>query len=74
MGEVDRIVELAGADHVGLGSDFYGLDLAGFPSDLRHMGAYPVLTQRLVERGYDDDTIAKVLGGNFMRIFEQVWG
>jgi len=72
--EVDRIVELAGPEHVGLGSDFYGLDLPGFPSDLRHMGEYPVLTQRLVERGYDDATIGKVLGGNFLRVFEQVWG
>lgn len=71
--EVDAIVEQAGPDHVGLGSDFYGLDLPGFPSDLRHMGEYPVLTQRLVERGYDDETIHKVLGGNFLRIFEQVW-
>lgn len=73
VAEVDAIIEQAGPDHVGLGSDFYGLDAPGFPRDLRHMGEYPVLTQKLVERGYDDATIHKVLGGNFLRIFEQVW-
>ncbi|RIK46900.1 MAG: hypothetical protein DCC58_01590 [Chloroflexi bacterium] len=71
--EVDAIVEQVGPDHVGLGSDFYGLDLPGFPSDLRHMGEYPRLTAKLVERGYDDLKIHKVLGGNYLRIFEQVW-
>jgi membrane dipeptidase len=69
--EVERIIELAGPDHVGLGTDFFGFRDA--PSDLQHIGQLPALTEALVQAGHDDDTILKVLGGNYLRIFEQVW-
>jgi membrane dipeptidase len=70
--EIDWIVERAGAEHVGLGTDFFGFRDA--PRDLQHIGQLPALTEALVARGYDDETILKVLGGNYLRIFEQVWG
>ncbi|HEX5165804.1 MAG TPA: membrane dipeptidase [Thermomicrobiales bacterium] len=69
--EVERITELTGPDHVGLGTDFFGFRDA--PSDLQHIGQLPALTEALVQAGLDDDTILKVLGGNYLRIFEQAW-
>lgn len=70
--EIDAIVEQAGPEHVGLGTDFFGFRDA--PRDLRHAGELPALTRALVEHGYDDDMVLKILGGNYLRIFEQVWG
>lgn len=72
VAEVERIIELAGPDHVGLGTDFFGFRDA--PRDLQHIGQLPALTQALVSAGHDDETILKVLGGNYLRIFEHVWG
>lgn len=70
--EVERIIELTGPDHVGLGTDFFGFRDA--PRDLQHAGQLPALTEALVRAGHDDDTILKVLGGNYLRIFEEAWG
>lgn len=70
--EVDAIIEQTGPDHVGLGTDFFGFRDA--PKDLRHAGELPALTRALVESGHDDETVLKVLGENYLRIFEQVWG
>lgn len=69
--EVERIVELTGPDHVGLGTDFFGFRDA--PRDLQHIGQLPVLTEALLDAGHNEATILKVLGGNYLRIFEQVW-
>lgn len=69
--ELDAIIEQAGAEHAGLGSDFYGFAMA--PADLQHAGQFPNLTEQMVRRGYDDQTIRNVLGENYLRIFEQVW-
>jgi membrane dipeptidase len=69
--ELDAIIALIGADHAGLGTDFYGYRQA--PRDLQDSSQLPRLTEAMVHRGYDDATILKVLGGNYLRIFEQVW-
>ncbi|MEX1158482.1 MAG: membrane dipeptidase, partial [Thermomicrobiales bacterium] len=69
--EAERIIELTGPDHVGLGTDFFGFRDA--PRDLQHIGQLPTLTDALVRAGHDDDTILKLLGGNYLRVFEQVW-
>lgn len=71
VSEVERIIELTGPDHVGLGTDFFGFRDA--PRDLQHVGHLPALTEALVGAGHDDETILKVLGGNYLRVFEQVW-
>jgi membrane dipeptidase len=69
--ETARIVEMIGPDHVGLGTDFFGFRQA--PRDLQHIGQLPALTDALIEHGFDDDTIRKALGGNYLRIFDEVW-
>ena len=58
-------------DHVGLGSDLYGLDTS--PKGLEDISKIPALTEALMQRGHSDEVILKFLGGNFMRVFEQVW-
>ena len=56
---------------VALGTDFFGMERA--PKGFATMAELPNLTTRLVERGYADDVIRKVLGQNYLRIFGQVW-
>ncbi|WP_240336934.1 dipeptidase [Rufibacter psychrotolerans] len=65
---IDHIVKLAGIDHVGLGSDYDGITSA--PVGLDDVSTYPLITQALLERGYRKKDIEKILGGNFIRIWE----
>jgi membrane dipeptidase len=68
MKHFDHIVKLIGVDHVGLGSDFDGINSA--PKQLKTVVDYPLFTQALIARGYSDKDISKVLGGNFMRVYK----
>jgi len=73
LDHIDHIVRVAGIDHVGLGSDLDGYDgppLAGIPD----ASALPAITAGLVARGYSEEAIQKVLGGNWLRVFEQIAG
>ncbi|QDU88492.1 Membrane dipeptidase (Peptidase family M19) [Pirellulimonas nuda] len=69
LDHIDHVVKLAGVDHVGLGSDFDGVSI--LPEQLEDVGAYPLITQGLIDRGYSDADIAKILGGNLMRVFAE---
>jgi membrane dipeptidase len=71
VAEIEYLWDVVGPDHVGLGSDLYGLDVA--PKGLEDISKVPALTERLVARGHADDVILKLLGGNFLRIFQRVW-
>jgi membrane dipeptidase len=66
---IDYIVKVAGVDHVGLGSDFDGISLA--PRQLEDVSCYPNITQELVDRGYSESDIRKVLGGNTLRVLRR---
>lgn len=68
---IDETVSAIGIDHVGLGTDFYGYERA--PAGFLGMQDLPNVTAELVRRGYEREAILKILGGNFMRVFEQVW-
>ena len=65
---LDYIVKLIGVDHVGLGSDFDGIESA--PQQLNGVEDLPVITKALMERGYSKKDIRKILGGNFLRLLE----
>jgi membrane dipeptidase len=69
--DIEYVIDLIGPDHVGLGSDLYGLPRA--PRGLEDISKVPVLTERLVERGHSDEVILKVLGANLVRVFRSVW-
>jgi len=71
VADIEHVIDLVGPDHVGLGSDLYGLEKA--PKGLEDISRVPLLTKRLVERGHSDEVILKFLGGNYMRVFERVW-
>jgi membrane dipeptidase len=66
---IDHIVKVAGADHVGLGSDFDGINQV--PAQLEDVSYYPYLTQELLNRGYAKKDILKILGGNLLRAFRR---
>ena len=70
--DIETALEVMGPDHIGLGSDLYGLELA--PKGLEDISKVPVLTRKLVERGHSDEMILKFLGANYLRVFERVWG
>jgi membrane dipeptidase len=63
---IDHIRDVAGIDHVGVGSDFDGLP--GMPEGLEDVSTYPALFAELAERGYDDESLAKVAGRNVLRV------
>lgn len=67
---IDHVVQVAGSGAVGLGSDFDGI--ATVPRGLPDVSAVPRITELLLRRGYDDDTIRAILGGNFARVIRQV--
>ena len=69
LDHIDHIVKVAGIDHVGLGSDFDGIDAV--PAGLEDVSTYPKITQGLIDRGYSDEAIRKILGGNLLRVFRQ---
>lgn len=65
---IDYIVELVGIDYVGLGSDFDGINLT--PQQLDDVTTYPLITKALVEKGYSEEDIVKILGSNFLRVLK----
>lgn len=67
---LDYIVKLVGVDYVGLGSDFDGIGVT--PKGLYDVSYYPEVTRELVERGYSENDIRKILGGNFLRVIKKV--
>jgi membrane dipeptidase len=67
---IDHIVQVAGIDHVGIGSDFDGVST--LPTQLEDVSCYPYITQALLDRGYSEVDIKKVLGENLLRVMTTV--
>ena len=67
----DHVIKLAGVDHVGIGSDFDGVG-DSLPIDLKDVSQYPNLVAEFLRRGYTESDIAKILGGNLMRVWTEV--
>jgi membrane dipeptidase len=67
----EHAVKVAGVDHVGLGSDFDGVDDM-LPEGIEDISKIPNLVRGLMERGFSDDDILKILGGNTLRVMRQV--
>jgi membrane dipeptidase len=66
---IERAVKMAGIDHVGLGSDFDG---AVMPLGMEDASKLPTITEALLNKGYSDADVRKILGGNLLRVMEQV--
>jgi membrane dipeptidase len=71
LDQIDYGVKLVGIDHIGLGSDFDGVD-GHLPVELRTVADYPNLVAGLQQRGYRDADIRKILGGNLLRVWREV--
>jgi len=69
LDHIDHVVELTGnADHVGIGSDYDGVG-DSLPIGLKDVSTYPNLIAGMLERGYSDAQIEKILGGNLLRVW-----
>ena len=71
VAHIDRVVELVGAGHVGLGSDFDGVG-DSLPSGLKDVSHYPNLIYELLNAGYSEEDIGKILSGNVLRVWSDV--
>ena len=71
LDQIDYAVKLIGIDHVGLGSDFDGVS-GNLPEGLHNVADYPNLVGGLQARGYKDDDLKKILGGNLLRAWTAV--
>jgi membrane dipeptidase len=69
---VDHIARLVGVEHVGVGSDFDGINAT--PEGLASVEDFPNLTRELLRRGYREDDVEKILGGNILRVMEETEG
>ena len=66
---IEHIIKVAGVDHVGLGSDFDGINST--PKQLEDVSCYPYITQELLNRGHSKEDIHKILGGNMLRVLRE---
>ena len=71
IAHIDHIAEVAGVDHVGLGSDFDGI-YGQLPEGIDSPADLPKITAALLERGYSADDCRKLLGGNLLRVMREV--
>lgn len=71
LDHIDHAVEIAGIDHVGLGTDYDGVG-DSLPEGLKDVSSYPVLIDGLLARGYDEAAIEKILGSNALRVWREV--
>ena len=66
---IDHIKRIAGIDHIGIGSDYDGMPPG--PTGLEDVSTYPALFVELMKRGYTDDELQKIAGGNVLRVMRE---
>jgi membrane dipeptidase len=66
---VDHVAKVAGHDHVGIGGDLDGIEVA--PEGLGTVSGYPLLFAELIRRGWSDESLAELAGGNLLRVLRQ---
>ena len=69
LDHIDYLVSKVGIDHVAIGSDYDGIEST--PQYLENVSKLPILTKALLERGYEKEGIAKIMGLNFLRIMKE---
>jgi membrane dipeptidase len=68
---IEHVVKIAGHDHVGLGGDLDGIPYDGAPPGMNSVGGYPLLFAELIRRGWSDADLAKLAGGNLLRVLRR---
>jgi hypothetical protein len=69
---IDHVRQLAGVDHVGIGSDFYDAGTGSMAVGLENVSRYPYLFAELLRRGYSDEDILKIAGRNHLRAMREM--
>jgi membrane dipeptidase len=72
LAHIDHAVKVAGVDHVGIGSDWDGIDKV--PVGLEDVSKMTAVTAGLLKRGYSEQDIKKIMGGNVLRVMREVIG
>jgi membrane dipeptidase len=67
---VEHIRKIAGIDHIGIGSDYDGM-FGAHPEGMDGVDSYPTLFRELARRGWSDADLAKLAGGNLLRVMER---
>ena len=67
---IEHVAKIAGVDHVGIGSDYDGVG-KDLPAGLGDVSTYPELLAELMRRGWSDADIARLAGGNILRVLEE---
>ena len=68
---IEHIAKVAGHEHVGIGGDLDGIDYDAAPPGLNSVGGYPLLFAELIRRGWSDADLAKLAGGNAVRVMRR---
>jgi membrane dipeptidase len=68
---VEHIAKVAGYDHVGIGGDLDGIPYTDAPPGMNSVSGYPLLFAELIRRGWSDENLAKLAGGNVLRVMRQ---
>jgi membrane dipeptidase len=68
---IEHIVKVAGHDHVGIGGDLDGIPYDAAPPGMNSVSGYPLLFAELIRRGWSDQDLAKLAGGNVLRVLRQ---
>ena len=68
---IEHVGQVAGYDHVGLGGDLDGIPYDGAPPGMTSVSGYPLLFAELIRRGWSDENLAKLAGGNLLRVLRQ---
>jgi membrane dipeptidase len=68
---IEHIVKIAGHDHVGIGGDLDGIPFDESPPGLNSVSGYPLVFAELIRRGWSDSDLAKLAGGNVLRLLRQ---
>ena len=71
---IDYVARVAGHDHVGIGSDFYGAVGDELIQGIEDVSRFPYLIAELVRRGWSDDNLVKLSRGNLLRAFAEAEG
>ncbi len=71
LDHIDHVVDIAGVNHVGIGSDYDGVG-DSLPTGLKSVASYPQLINGLLARGYGEEDVRKILGENLLRVWQEI--
>jgi membrane dipeptidase len=72
VNHIEHIIDVAGIDHVGIGSDFYDKGGSSMVAGLEDCSKYPVLIAELLKRDFSDEDVRKIAGGNLLRAMREM--